>query len=100
SVLLIAGMVVGCSQEPATNRFGPIAKEITIDGTKYRAETEPAEAKSVIDTRKDAKDGDEVTVVGRVGGSKRPVVQGRAAFTIIDLSLKACGDDPNCFDFA
>jgi len=31
-------------------------------------------------------------VVGRIGGSANPWVEGRAAFSIVDLSLKACSD--------
>jgi hypothetical protein len=52
----------------------------------------------VIDVRKDARDGDEVLVVGKVGGEKRPFVKDRAAFTLVDLSLKSCDEIPgdNC----
>ena len=53
---------------------------------------EPADAKSVADVRKDAQDGDEVTITGRIGGDVDPWVQGRAAFVIADLSLQACSE--------
>ena len=33
-----------------------------------------------------------VVVVGRIGGSENPWSDGVAAFTIVDLSLKACSD--------
>src|SRR4051794_21107581 len=45
-------------------------------------------ARGVIEVRKEAKDGDEVVVVGRVGGSTKPFVEGRASFLIVDPSLK------------
>src|SRR4051794_39087610 len=48
---------------------------------------EPAGAKGVIEVRKSAKDGDEVVVVGRVGGSVRPFTEGRSSFLIMDPSL-------------
>ena len=31
-------------------------------------------------------------IVGRVGGSAKPLVAGRAAFTIVDLSLTPCNE--------
>lgn len=101
-VTLVAGLATGCSQQsdaprPRTRAADP---QVSIEGVKYLAQAEPDDARNVIDSRKDAKEGDDIVIVGRVGGSKHPVVQGRAAFTIVDLSLKACDDDPNCYDFA
>jgi len=93
--------LVGCGQSSdpaghAVNGGKP------VDGSKYLLASEPPEPKDVIALRGEAKDGDAIVVVGRVGGSKQPVVKGRAAFTIVDLSLKPCdaeeGDE--CFDFA
>jgi hypothetical protein len=48
----------------------------------------------VLEVRKQANDGDEVLILGRVGGSRKPLVAGRAAFTIVDPSLKACNELP------
>src|SRR5262249_43568391 len=64
----------------------------------YLLTDEPNGAKGVIEARKDAKDGDEVVVLGRIGGNARPWVEGRAAFWIGDDSLKACKDtqDDDC----
>jgi hypothetical protein len=96
------GWVIGCGRQGnlPPSRPRPAEPQLNLEGLKYLAQAEPADAKSVIDLRKDAKDGDDVIIVGRVGGSKHPVVSGRAAFTIVDLSLKSCDDDPNCYDFA
>jgi hypothetical protein len=89
SVLLLAG----CAKEketaqPAANA-GPSA-----EGQKYLLAAEPAGAQEVIPVRNDAADGDEVTVVGRIGGDVNPWIEGRAAFSIVDNSLKACSDLP------
>ena len=73
--------------------------EVKVDPAKYVSKSEPADAKDVIATRNDAKDGDPIVIVGRIGGSKTPVSDDRAMFTIVDLSLKSCEDDPNCWDF-
>jgi len=46
-----------------------------------------------------AKVGQPITLVGCIGGSKDPFVQGRAVFTIVDptiVSCKAMGDEEHC----
>jgi hypothetical protein len=104
---VLLALAAGCGQRSDIPRVDrrpgepnvPVAG-LSFEGLKYLAAEEPADAKGVIDLRKDAKEGDDVVIVGRIGGSKHPVVQGRAAFTIVDLSLKSCDDDPNCYDFA
>lgn len=58
---------------------------------KYLLASEPAGAKNLIDVKKAAKDGDEVVVVGRIGGSENPFT-GRAAFTIVDVKFKPCNE--------
>ena len=40
-----------------------------------------------------AKQGDRVIVVGRIGGSKEPFLADRAMVTIVDPSVKLCGED-------
>ena len=44
--------------------------------------------------RADAQDGDKVVVVGRIGGDVNPWVKGRAAFSLVDNSIRACSDIP------
>ena len=45
-----------------------------------------------------AKQGEEVTIVGRIGGTRNPFIADAAVFTIVDPSLKACSDsdDDHC----
>jgi hypothetical protein len=97
--VLAAVLVSGCGRPAApsvvvTGGGG----EGLIVGPQYLLPEEPTGAKSVIDVRKGAKDGEEVVVVGKVGGEKRPFVKDRAAFTVVDLSLKSCDEIPgdNC----
>jgi hypothetical protein len=96
--VLVGSMLSGCTdKEPSS-----AAKPEVGGKEKYLAKVEPAAAKSVIDVKKDAKDGDPVVVVGRIGGGKRPFT-GRAAFTLVDLSLEpndedGCGDAYCTFD--
>ncbi len=55
--------------------------------------TEPAGAANVKDAKPGAKVGDKVTLVGRIGGSVEPFVDGRAIFTIVDPRIKACREE-------
>ncbi len=79
--------VIGCAQEKANEPSQP-----SIDGTKFLLTKEPEGAVDIIEARKTVKDGDDVLVVGRIGGSKNPWIDDLAAFTIADRSLKACND--------
>lgn len=81
-LLAFALFVTSCSQESA---------QPTPDGPlgAFVAPAAPAGAKSVLEARKDAAAGATVTVVGRA----KDFVNGRAAFTLIDASLRACSDE-------
>ena len=79
----------GSSSKPASSAPSP-------EGSAYRLASEPAGAKGVKETRKSAKDAEEVTLVGRIGGDVNPWVEGQAAFLVVDSKLKPCsekGDD-------
>ncbi len=85
--LLVA---VGCSQQgDETATPGPSA-----NGLNYLLGHEPTEANDVVGVRETAKHGDAVVIVGRIGGSANPWIEDRAAFSIVDRSLKACSDIP------
>jgi hypothetical protein len=77
----------GCAKE------SPVETAAPVDGSKYLLSAEPEGAQDVIKVREEAKEGDDVLIVGRIGGGK-PWVDGRAAFTIVDGSLRACSDIP------
>jgi hypothetical protein len=88
-------VAIGCSRgRPATSAASAANGTPLIDGSKYLLSTEPSEAVEVIKMREAAKDGDEVVIVGRIGGGVNPWIDGRAAFSIVDGSLKACSDIP------
>jgi hypothetical protein len=66
----------------------------SAEAAKYLLTEEPAGAKSVIDLKTNAKDGEEVTLVGRIGGSATPFVPGRASFTVVDTTFVPCNERP------
>jgi hypothetical protein len=87
-LLLIAALLVGCGPgESPAPESGPPAAD-----SKYLLTTEPAGAQDVKQALDTAQDGDEVVVVGRVGGDVDPWVQGLAVFNVADLSLKPCSE--------
>lgn len=79
----------GCRQQPAAQ---PQQSATVPSGTQYLLSDEPQDARDVIAVRENAQDEAPVVIVGRIGGSRDPWVEGRAAFSIVDLSLKACSD--------
>ena len=92
---LVAGLLTlsGCGQESATTPASPTANAAAgIDGSKYLLSGEPNDAEQVIKAREATKDDDEVVIVGRIGGSKNPWIEGLTAFQIVDLSLKSCAE--------
>jgi len=64
---------------------------------RYWLSSTPAEARDVGAARGDLTDGATVAVRGVVGGSKKPFVEGLAAFTLVDPALDSCvGDGTGC----
>jgi hypothetical protein len=83
--LLIAGLFrvsPASSDEPAANN----------PGKKYLLQKQPERAQDVIAVRKDAKDQQDIVVVGRIGGRKNPWIKDAAAFSIVDRSLTPCNE--------
>lgn len=61
---------------------------------KFLLEKQPKDAQDVDAVREDAKDQQNVTVVGRIGGRANPWVKNMAAFSIVDRSRKPCNEIP------
>lgn len=58
---------------------------------------EPAGAIEVLDARDEAKDGEPIVIVGRLGGGLKPWIDGRAAFLLVDTRiLPSCSDGEKC----
>ena len=86
-------VVIGCSQQsPTTTGQSTSNLASAVDGSKYLLVSEPDDEMGVIKVRKVAKDKDTVVIVGRIGGNENPWVEGRAAFSIVDPSIKSCAE--------
>lgn len=88
-------LLTGCSDEKGSRpENSNTAGKPPATSTSYLLESEPDGGKHVIAAREAWKDGDNVVVVGRIGGSENPWVDGRLAFTIVDPAIEACSDIP------
>ena len=88
AILLTVLLGMGASQAAADEPKAPAVDK------RYLLEKAPKKADDVAAVRKDAKDQQDVVVIGRVGGRKSPWVKGAAAFSIVDRSLKPCNELP------
>ena len=104
SLALAASLLTaGCGREgtPAADHSSAASAAAPSAGTdraRFLLAAEPAGARGVRDARKDAKDGDDVVIVGRIGGERKPWVDGRATFRVVDSAFKPCNerDDDGC----
>jgi hypothetical protein len=83
-VVVLLGVVLGCtrSQDEA----------VAVVSSDFLLTEEPSGAIDVLAARKDAKDQQDVVVVGRIGGRPNLWIEGTAAFPIVDRSLKPCNE--------
>lgn len=89
--LSVASVGCGSSQSTTATEGGA-----TGDSAQYLAASEPADAVPVGEARQSSEDGQEVTLVGLIGGSTEPFVDGLAAFTIVDPKVPYCAADEGC----
>jgi hypothetical protein len=91
---LVALGVIGCGTNAGTYT-GTASAPAAAPNQAYLLTEAPADAKPVVEVREAAQDGDEVTIIGRVGGAVDPWVAGRASFLIVDPSLVPCSEKPD-----
>lgn len=103
ALMLMAAFAVsllsGCGGTSAATSSQPAGAEAVALDSSLVLTDEPSGAVSVAEVREKAKDGDEVVVAGWIAGSPQPIIEGRAAFTIVDLSLPPmkCAEIPYSF---
>jgi hypothetical protein len=96
---LTALVAAGCAdstQTDAPNAAASNPAAAAAPDATYVLATEPEGAAGVGEVRESSNDKDEVTVVGRIGGSEEPFVDGLAAFTIVDPKVAHCSEEEGC----
>ena len=94
TLMITVTAVVGCS-DGNNNDAAPVANAEPT-GKQYIAASEPTDAMPVGDAREAAEDQQTVTLVGTIGGSREPFVDGLAAFTIVDPKVPYCAAEEGC----
>lgn len=85
-------LLAGCGEEDT-----PVTTSATE--SSWILTDEPEGAVSIVQAKSDAKEGDQITLRGRIGGRKAPLSGESAVFTIIDMELPHCGqmgDEDHC----
>ena len=67
---------------------------VAIDVTPYLLSEPPGDAEEVKSVHEAAGSERDVVIVGKIGGRSDPWIEGRAAFNIVDRSVKSCSDIP------
>lgn len=90
SVIIASAIAAtGCGSSPSPGS--------QVVDAKYHLTDEPADAVEILDVKDQAKDGDAVVVVGRLGGGVKPWIDGRAAFLLVDTRiLPTCNEGEKC----
>ena len=88
AVLTVSFCLLGCNGSDRTET--PSASSL------YVATTEPTGAIPVGNARQTAKTNEQITLVGHIGGSDKPFVDGVAAFTIVDPKVAYCAAAEGC----
>ncbi|TWU34315.1 hypothetical protein [Novipirellula artificiosorum] len=83
--------VIGCGQSKNTQHAVSPEKV-----SRYVVEAEPDGAVAVGEARKTVQGEQLITLIGTIGGSSEPFVEGLAAFTIVDRKVPYCSADEGC----
>ena len=89
----ICALTIGCGKTEIATQTRP--SSLGVDSS-FLASSEPTESTPVKAARQELENGQEATLVGIIGGSKEPFVDGLAAFTIVDPSIPYCAGDDDC----
>ncbi len=92
ALLVVALGAVGCQSKDS----GSTAAHENQASSVYLVTSEPTGAIPVGEARAKSGDGEEIVLVGRIGGSSKPFIDGLAAFTIVDPKVPHCAAGEGC----
>src|ERR1044072_7205100 len=88
---VLVGLLVGCGSSESASPPAATSAEAAGLPANLVPPTQPAGgARTVVDVKNTAKEGDEVVIRAKVGGQKQPVTDGRAVMTVVDAPMPSC----------
>ena len=92
---LVTLILAGCAKDDSTaqNTIEPASASPT-----WVLTSAPDGALSISEAKSSANEGDQITLRGRIGGRNEPLTEGSPVFTMMDLAISHCGENPddNC----
>jgi hypothetical protein len=89
---ILAASAIGCGGESSAGIDATMVTSVSVDRSKYVLADEPDGAIGVIEARETGTDGQQIVVVGKIGGATNPWIEGRAAFMLLDASKTVVAD--------
>jgi hypothetical protein len=89
-------LALGCGGDQQPNDAVSSDTRSEAPASEYLVTTEPADFVPVGQAMESTEDGQQIAMVGVVGGSSKPFVDGIAAFTIVDPKVPYCAADEGC----
>ncbi|MBX3363444.1 MAG: hypothetical protein KF866_01655 [Phycisphaeraceae bacterium] len=93
AVVLAAGMLTaaGCGERSPKGKTD-------VTAPAWLLTSMPKDARTVLELKPEAQEGETVAIRGRIGGRKHPMAAGSGLVLIVDASVPSCADDPedNC----
>lgn len=88
-LITITAFLTACGEGAESN-----PQPATVDAV-WMLDNQPANAQSVSEAKATAKQGDHIVVRARIGGRREPITDGSPVFTVMDLSIPHCGQNPD-----
>lgn len=83
-------LATGCAKSPANATAAGATANVHLS-------QEPVGAIEILDAKDEAKHGEPIVLVGRLGGGLKPWIDGRAAFLLVDTRiLPSCAEGEQC----
>lgn len=95
AIAAILGLGACDRQSNVSSQAAPTPGVETTAEAGWRLTERPEAAAGVAQLKATAAEGDAVVLHGRIGGNRSPLVSGSPVFTIVDMSLPSCADNPD-----